>query len=92
MTTRHITALALVGWYLMIPPLQNPNGDPSGPRNLRAPISEWDQMAAYDSAARCQRDIAKYYVFPQPDGTNKPVKPLVIGGLCISTDDPRLAK
>jgi len=62
MKPRHAAALALVGWYLMIPPLQSANrDDPSGPRDLHAPISQWDQVSAYDSAAKCQRDIGKYF-------------------------------
>jgi hypothetical protein len=87
------SALALLGWYLMIPPLQSANrDDPSGPRDLHAPISQWDQVSAYDSAAKCQRDIGKYFFFPKPDGTTKQANALKIGGRCISTDDPRLAK
>ncbi len=93
MKPRHTAALALVGWYLMMPPLKSANrDDPSGPRDLHAPFSQWDQVSAYDSAAKCERDIGKNLAFPKPDGTTKPANISAIGGRCISTDDPRLAK
>lgn len=41
---RHAAALALVGWYLMVPP--NKNED--------TPLSEWIVRRTYDSAEECQ--------------------------------------
>jgi hypothetical protein len=40
----HAAALALVGWYLMMPP--NKKND--------APLSEWTVSRSYDSAQACQ--------------------------------------
>jgi len=45
MKMRHAAALALVGWYLMVPP--NKNED--------TPISEWVVRRTYDSADACQQ-------------------------------------
>jgi hypothetical protein len=50
---RHAAALALVGWYLMIPPLPTTSGwfsNNSGP----APISQWKLWASFDSAMLCE--------------------------------------
>jgi hypothetical protein len=44
MNPRHAAALAIVGWYLMIPP--NKRDD--------APLSEWTVSRSYDSAEACQ--------------------------------------
>jgi hypothetical protein len=50
MKLRHAAALALVGWYLMIPPAL-PNGQP----NLGAPLSQWGQGGDFDTAAACHK-------------------------------------
>jgi hypothetical protein len=44
MTRRHAAALALVGWYLMAPPMKGSVSALSV--DLNAPISEWDRSAA----------------------------------------------
>jgi hypothetical protein len=44
MKARHAAVLALVGWYLMVPP--NKNED--------TPLSEWIVRRTYDSADACQ--------------------------------------
>jgi hypothetical protein len=57
MSVRHAAALALVGWYLMVPPV-TPEGltDPNATLvNGKAPISQWVIFRVYDSAEQCQR-------------------------------------
>jgi hypothetical protein len=49
MKPRHAVALALVGWYLMVPP--NKNED--------TPISDWIVGHSYDSARACQDALMK---------------------------------
>ena len=44
MNLRHAAALALVGWYLMVPPLSNPS----------APLSKWNLYRSYDTARECE--------------------------------------
>jgi hypothetical protein len=61
MSLRHATALALVGWYLMVPP---PNTDPKRPQALidgAAPISRWVVRGEFDSERDCEtaRDILR---------------------------------
>jgi hypothetical protein len=49
MNTRHATALALVGWYLLIPPI------PTNPSDLlQFPLAQWEQFGAYDTAKECE--------------------------------------
>jgi hypothetical protein len=63
MNPRHAAALALVGWYLMIPPLTE-DGHPaqlSGPIRrdsvwaveFKAPLSKWEIKGTYDSVSQC---------------------------------------
>jgi hypothetical protein len=47
---RHTTALALVGWYLMTPPL-----DVGGLPDDHAPISSWRNEQSFDSAQDCEQ-------------------------------------
>jgi hypothetical protein len=48
MNLRHAAALALIGWYLMAPPLSK-----DGKPNLSAPLSQWNQTGGFDSAKAC---------------------------------------
>jgi len=48
MLIRHAAALALVGWYLMVPPLFKQG------INSNAPLSDWDQKGAFDTADKCE--------------------------------------
>ena len=41
------------GWYLMYPPIKA--GEPLGP-DLKAPLSDWEQYAVFDSGKACQND------------------------------------
>jgi hypothetical protein len=50
---RHAAALALVGWYLMVPPLGiHLDAVPIGPR--------WEIRGVYDKADQCQTDLQKW--------------------------------
>jgi hypothetical protein len=53
LSIRHAAALALVGWYLMIPP--GASSGLSGKEALSAPLSEWRHGASFDSADHCER-------------------------------------
>lgn len=55
MNLRHAAALAVVGWYLMVPP---PSVDPSTrlpttKPNLDAPLKYWEKFQDFDSAQDC---------------------------------------
>jgi hypothetical protein len=55
MNPRHAAALALVGWYLMVPRSFPDNPLPQ----WKAPISEWDRYGDFASKAKCEAKKAK---------------------------------
>jgi hypothetical protein len=58
MKPRHAAALALVGWYLMVPP---PVLHSSLPVDLGAPLSEWRLFSLHDSVADCEQGLVAFY-------------------------------
>ena len=58
MKPRHAAALALVGWYLMVPP---PVIHSSVPVDTDAPLSKWGIFSAHDSAADCEQTLVTFY-------------------------------
>ncbi|MGO9266812.1 MAG: hypothetical protein ACLQBA_18355 [Candidatus Binataceae bacterium] len=97
MTFRHAAALALVGWYLMIPPIGNDLQDFK--KNLKTPLSTWIQDSAYDSAKDCEaakdslleKRMSKNESRFDPDSAARFALATAVGK-CVSSDDPRLAK
>jgi hypothetical protein len=87
-------ALALVGWYLMVPPLyQQTEG--KWKLDLHAAINEWQLVDSYDSADACKQGLSDHLrVMRQGTFANPAEKPDAIfqlqTGQCIATDDPRL--
>ncbi len=87
MNLRHAAALALVGWYLMVPPpacLQSQTPD------LYASLSKWVPVEKYPSARTCSeglRDDRYMAQHPRPEAFAS--KNLAYGR-CIASDDPRL--
>lgn len=86
----HAAALALVGWYLMQPPMYLPNHK----LDTTAPLSQWIVNSAFDSAFECNETLA-YVSHHAAHGTADPklraaVKQRAEASMCISTDDPRL--
>ena len=55
MNPRHAAALALVGWYLMVPPAER------GGKQLdyHAPLSTWSIMQSFDTAQSCEAFVQK---------------------------------
>jgi hypothetical protein len=79
MKPRHAAALALVGWYLMVPPSEHVN----------LPISRWNHIASFDTADKCEADR----VNSEKGNRDDPAKhKLILLSECIASDDPRLAK
>jgi hypothetical protein len=58
MKLHHTAALALVGWYLMVPP---PVLHSSVPVDLDAPLSKWRIFSIHDSAAECEQGLVAFY-------------------------------
>ncbi len=92
MNFRHTVALALVGWYLMTPPIivDKTGRAIPGTMNTAAPVSDWLAVnTVFDSLAerkKAQRDLA---AFQKSDAVRHDAD---THGLCLRTDDPRLAK
>ena len=98
MKLRHAAALALVGWYLMMPP---PTKAPKygWSVSLSEPLIRWHHVGSYDTAAECEnaRDslhtqgldrIRRYAKNPFAD--EAAIGQEDASAECIATDDPRL--
>src|SRR5437870_7573819 len=74
MKLRHAATLALVGWYLMVPPIpQTWTGDPDLPSvaiidtcNPDAPLSEWRGKGEFEQLSECRAAQEK-----EPDATKE---------------------
>jgi hypothetical protein len=90
MKLHHAAALALAGWYLMLPPI----GD--GTPEVTAPLSRWEILFPYDTARDCQSSV--YRIVNQAlvdlqepmarDQENFVLR--LSSGTCIASSDPRL--
>ena len=97
MTLRHVAALALVGWYLMMPP---PLFHSRIDIDLDAPLRKWSVYSAFDSAQECELGKNESYHLanqkvlgdPEDDPRLHAVRDQLAASQCISSDDPRLAK
>jgi len=53
MKALHAAALALVGWYLMAPPMYLPTYDV----DVDAPLSKWKIVGSFDTADECNQGL-----------------------------------
>jgi hypothetical protein len=90
--TRHAAALALVGWYLMVPPL-----DPANMTQVDtgAPLSKWHPMKSYSSKVECDkwRDDERATGtrgLNSASQTKRVIATAMSSAQCIASDDPRL--
>jgi hypothetical protein len=94
MKPRHAAALALVGWYLLCPPMRfdHPENPSDLPRIfLNAPLAEWDIQGSYDSAQKCESAKVEF----QAQQRSWTIPDLVAAqrlnmAACIATHDSRL--
>jgi hypothetical protein len=75
MKPRHAAALALVGWYLMAPPILQEMG-------FQRPLSQWQLYDRFETLAECRQ--------LKDDQWNKFVDAHDSDGRGMITDDPRL--
>jgi hypothetical protein len=91
---RHAAALALVGWYLMIPPSEDVASDLA---TGLEPLRFWFRVGSFDSANACEQGrqmmVDKFIADLQSD----PSKREAVHGFdafyyseCVASDDPRL--
>ena len=93
MNLRHAAALALVGWYLMIPPMyfvaslcKCPRPEDGTYVEPHAPLVRWQKWKLYNSGSACESARAAGVVEKYWKGRIKGD----IYGRCIENDDPRL--
>ena len=92
MKPRHAAALALVVWYLMVPPHRicancNHYFQPDPPN---ASLDTWQMVNRFDTLMKCKENLLWY----QKKGTRKLLKRprvsyIAAYGRCIASDDPR---
>ena len=90
MKLRHAAALALIGWYLMAPPIYTPAYTVD-----LAPISAWDIIGSFNTASDCTDILTKLKKQRPGNPHSKKQKALrrrTDNSRCIATDDPRLKK
>jgi len=80
---RHAAALALVGWYLMVPPLVHKQNTLQ--QDTSQPLSKWTQFRAFDSAQDCEKD-RDLILRAQQTVNNADA----LQDRCVESGDPRL--
>ena len=91
MMPRHAAALALVGWYLMVPPVRGAPGEILE----HAPPSQWDFYEQYDTKAECEKAIPSdkeiQENMKQCSNGDCAINTALPGlGRCFAENDPRL--
>jgi hypothetical protein len=95
----HAAALALVGWYLMVPPYGSYHKPPLGRFTVYtdAPLAEWTVDSGYDKADECNKVQQTFQARGAPDERKYKLGSeywAVVASLsfaqCIASDDPRL--
>jgi hypothetical protein len=82
MNRRHAAVLALVGWYLLAPPITHDGGGKYLERS--APLSKWEILRFEDTEHNCQRMRTVLFAF---DALHQEQWQAAI---CIASDDARL--
>jgi len=67
--------LALVVWYLLMPPLRR-----DGTVSSFAPLKEWEKLGTYDTFDECEEALKRLRGGPSQEEA----------ATCIASDDPRL--
>jgi hypothetical protein len=96
MSPRHAAALALIGWYLMVPP---PVVHNRLPVDLEAPLSDWRLFSTHDSAAECMQGLVAFYKAAKAelranpgDDSDRTRFYQLENSQCVASDDARLKK
>ena len=99
MKLRHTAALALTGWYLMLPPTVGTVSSANVRIEDHAPFSQWEILDSFDAAKDCAQARGLTWKrgekYPVPTViTPKTLEQLSAGrdnfATCVATDDPRL--
>jgi len=105
MNVRHAAALALVGWYLMVPPMDNCVGVIKEKPCADSPLATWSVQSKFSSEAACQEnkrigdEKARGYLMMLAARNRQSSSRASFGestymwyltAKCIASDDPRL--
>ncbi len=86
MNYRQVAALALVGWYLMIPPIDPASRFDHSVKtqqlDLKAPLNTWSVADTFNTSGQCKAAIASMNLKPNDFWYGK--------YQCASSDDPKL--
>ena len=86
MRLRHTGALALVGWYLLVPPTSRDH--PMG--NVNAPLTQWAKRPTiYRDKKECEHVLDQHRRLSNAKNKQLTVR-FYKQAQCIPTDDPRL--
>jgi hypothetical protein len=90
---RHSAALALVLWYLIVPPSK---GSPTFLFDAHAPLNQWTIRDTFDTAAECRQQARTtanlFKALADKDGTIAAINnsKRFAMAICVEADDPRL--
>ena len=87
MKLHHAAAVALVGWYLMVPPYDPKTKD----FDTSAPLSKWFIRSAHDTANSGQDSLEAGWKTAEKKKDER-TKARLAPAQCVATDDPGLAK
>jgi len=98
MKASHAAALALVGWYLMVPPQLVSSGHETVNVDANVPLSRWTTWQAFDTATECESQLEtlkgaalqRAQTGRSRGFLQKLLDNQFFHGQCIATDDPRL--
>ena len=83
MKLRHAAALALVGWYLMVPPLKSRG---SMAVDASAPLARWHIFKSFDSVTECEALREKI----TKGEKDTEFYSAILTSACVASDDLRL--
>jgi len=88
MNIRHSSALALIAWYMMVPPV-----DRQTMKVLdKAPLGQWEIYGRFDTTEDCEREINRSVRSFAGNQSSSNSPDLIALGLarCIASNDPRV--
>jgi hypothetical protein len=102
MKPRHAAALAIAGWYLMIPPI-----DAHNKVDAHAPMSKWKKGVRFGSEKECDDSLQDAVANPMTESeyraaeratlkakmhplSQSEMKKRTAESVCVAADDPRL--
>ena len=79
----HVAALALLGWYVIMPPASSP--DPN------VPLSQWKIVKKFESELECKEQEEFWHLYAkQPPNNYDWARNPRSYAQCVASDDPRL--